>query len=949
MVKRIVLPTLLVCCCLTSAVFATEPNDYLIPGKSDMVDCNLSGLRQAYQTFDAGLKDPSCSQCSTNRELKFLHAVTRTAMLFIDNNDLSIQDSFLEVAEKFGVQVLGDFFEELDVNVPLTNDRYKIPGGAPDPNEISNIVHNWITEINDIIADLNSISDSPSDRFRFFFEPNDTGLETPLEVDYGEVMIFKGLLLAFKSVLESKLAYDVFLDVDQSLLYNLLYVDGIGSNDVNSPEILHLLYIDVTDPNQLSINNDFLKPYPNLLKVLPTSGHTDDGDAILAQAARDWVAAINYYFDALDYIQSENNPPGTDTQEDELLYIDPNNQFFLNVVENRLTALRDSRLNDTTMVYPVETTKTYNVYNSTPTLIGQLVLKYDLTGISGSEGSLTFTASGIPSPWEIYNIGTGYGPEPLRPEIDVELECYAGGKWYDGYFDATLSQDGTSFDNGTFEYWGYDYDDINGLSGQLTGTPSVVNGKINLNPIFGGTPNYPDPVNPRDLLPQFDQNNVPIAGTFGHGIGNDPMLGGIFPDMNQIDWATLFDLPPPPDLPDLAGESVSSTLPVPSVPADKGKVSVVIANQGQGVAKGKINIGFYASLDQILDPNDILLATLANQSVNLAGDGSKTYTASVQIPPNVEAGDYYILANIDSTTIAESDEENNLKASDNPYEIVWKFGSFNSRTNVKLIVNDSNEKLVAFALKGGYGEIIGGPDFNQVVLNNTTGKSSLVITTKGKGVGTSVGDIIANGPLKAITAKTTDLRGIITVDGSLSSLTLDDVAEGHTITIGPRLDPKVKVTMKFDAVRDLAISSETPIKSIKATNWLNTDGTPDQINVPSLDALNITGNKSGIIGDFAGSLTVANNAGSLKIAGTLKSPLTIGGNVNSVTLNQLQGNLTIARNAKIIKVNQTLYTSLPPSGTYYTLHIGGAATVKYVQAGKWKTIKFTAGGDLYAY
>jgi hypothetical protein len=114
--------------------------------------------------------------------------------------------------------------------------------------------------------------------------------------------------------------------------------------------------------------------------------------------------------------------------------------------------------------------------------------------------------------------------------------------------------------------------------------------------------------------------------------------------------------------------------------------------------------------------------------------------------------------------------------------------------------------------------------------------------------------------------------------------------------------------------------------------------------------LNIKGDKKRAIGgDFAGTLTVTNNAGSLKIAGTLSNPLTIGGNVNSVTLDQLQGNLTIDGNAKTIKVNQTLYTSLPPSGTYYTLHIGGAATVKYVQAGKWKTIKITAGGNLYAY
>ncbi len=88
-----------------------EPNDYLIPGKSYMCEGSLSGLRLAYQTFDAGLKDSSCSQCSTNRELKFLHAVTKTAMLFIDINDYSITDSFLELAQMFGAEVVGDFFE----------------------------------------------------------------------------------------------------------------------------------------------------------------------------------------------------------------------------------------------------------------------------------------------------------------------------------------------------------------------------------------------------------------------------------------------------------------------------------------------------------------------------------------------------------------------------------------------------------------------------------------------------------------------------------------------------------------------------------------------------------------------------------------------------------------------------------------------------------------------
>ena len=56
MVKRTVILNLLLSCCLNCAVLATEPNNYIIPGKSYMCEGSLSGLRLAYQTFDAGLR-----------------------------------------------------------------------------------------------------------------------------------------------------------------------------------------------------------------------------------------------------------------------------------------------------------------------------------------------------------------------------------------------------------------------------------------------------------------------------------------------------------------------------------------------------------------------------------------------------------------------------------------------------------------------------------------------------------------------------------------------------------------------------------------------------------------------------------------------------------------------------------------------------------------------------
>ena len=56
---------------------------------------------------------------------------------------------------------------------------------------------------------------------------------------------------------------------------------------------------------------------------------------------------------------------------------------------------------------------------------------------------------------------------------------------------------------------------------------------LNLNPFFGyGS----GPYNFRDFLPRFNRCNDPIAGTVGHGLGDDPTLRGILPDFSQADW-----------------------------------------------------------------------------------------------------------------------------------------------------------------------------------------------------------------------------------------------------------------------------------------------------------------------------------------------------------------------------------------------------------------------------
>ncbi len=141
-------------------------------------------MRQAYQIFDDCLNDPCCSDCPTNRELIFLRALTGTAMLVMQDNG-GDPNSALEIARLFGVEVVGDLLDDPNYTyVTNQHDYYYVPAGAPSLEELAQIIDaNMIPEIEAIIADLNSISDLPGDRFRIWFEPAETGLENSIEVE----------------------------------------------------------------------------------------------------------------------------------------------------------------------------------------------------------------------------------------------------------------------------------------------------------------------------------------------------------------------------------------------------------------------------------------------------------------------------------------------------------------------------------------------------------------------------------------------------------------------------------------------------------------------------------------------------------------------------------------------------------------------------------------------
>lgn len=181
-----------------------------------------------------------------------------------------------------------------------------------------------------------------------------------------------------------------------------------------------------------------------------------------------------------------------------------------------------------------------------------------------------------------------------------------------------------------------------------------------------------------------------------------------------------------------------------------------------------------------------------------------------------------------------------------------------------------NGVQVTVSLKGkGIGGIkpVGGGLFD-IMLLGTDAKSSLSIATKGGDL--RVNDLIVKGDIKSIAAKTTDIAGEVDILGSVRKLTLDDLREGATVTIGGNPSDK-GATIKLDEVLDANLTSETPIKSLTVTEWMDENDLYEYITAPSLKKLTATGNKKlDIAGHFDAGLILDGADGSTKVLGSVK-------------------------------------------------------------------------------
>ncbi len=319
------------------------------------------------------------------------------------------------------------------------------------------------------------------------------------------------------------------------------------------------------------------------------------------------------------------------------------------------------------------------------------------------------------------------------------------------------------------------------------------------------------------------------------------------------------------------------------IPGDRWRIPVAVTNGGAGTASGLATIQLYGSVDGVIDGGDYLFGQRTCR-ISLTAGQARTYWLVSQVPADIPAGNYNVLAVVDSgDTIAEADETNNTDAAANQAAIVWKFGSFDAaHPNSRMQIEDPNGDLVTFVMRGSWAEVANGVNGFDVTLYETTRRSAFAMRTA-RGVTTEVESITVDddvglawdGSLGRIHAPTVDFvddgagGSLIDVPGTLRLLWLNDV-NGGEVQVGAQVGARDTLSMRLGSVIDLVVTSGTPVGWLIAQDWTDSGGVADVITTPSINHFRATGDVNSLDLTLAGNLIAGRHTlGTARVGGDL--------------------------------------------------------------------------------
>jgi len=500
---------------IPSQVHAATAQEFINSGEDALYSESIDGILQAHSIFQ-NAKAAYPNDAVINAYL----AMTRLLHLGLTTDSGGLQD----LLSKFGIVRTGHDLETLVYYLPKNdNDRYNIPETAPSGESFRTFLSGaLLNAVNESIANLDITINMWSDTDKHIVANAKTRWDTDIEIDYGDIYLFRAGLKMLKSMVLAITAYD--MNVDLREIAALKNLEAFSERDI-------------------------LDRYQDFLNLIPTpSTPTGNGTNQLALARTVLLEAIDDYIVASQKIRNDNVlTPGAE----ELIEIDQCDYLIEEWFRDSLTSIKNSLTGISGPIAEIPDKEEEWLFTDGAT--GKRIkvtLEHNM-----SQGEFNGIDGGDFVGWsgDIDCIAIN------GDQIYIEMES-SGWPYSEITFSGTLNKTSDAISGS------YNGSSAEGpVSGNFTAARiSVLENieRINLKPFFG---NGSGPYDVRNFLPEFNACDDPVPGTVGFGFNPfvpDATLGGILPDYIQDDWG----LGPVSCI--LTGTSVTGTL---SVPEHNGK------------------------------------------------------------------------------------------------------------------------------------------------------------------------------------------------------------------------------------------------------------------------------------------------------------------------------------------------------------------------------------------
>ena len=472
-----------------SQIEAATAQEYISEGEDYLYSETINGILLAHYTFQEAF-----GYYQSDPVINAYLALTRMLNLALKSGSGGLQ----ELLTLYGIVRTGSDLDTLDYHLPIDgNGKYDVPVTAPKTETAQAFMSGTLlSAIDASINNLNTTIANWNDSSKHIVAKEKRGSDVDIEVDYGDIYLFRAGLKGLKSLVLTITAYDLNVDIRE---------------------------IAAQDNSDAFSEKKFLNSYLYFLNLIPTSATpTGNGRNQLALARTTLMSGIDDYIAASQKIRNDNDHT---SGAEELIEIDECDYISEEWFRNSLMSIKSTLSNPSNPASQIPDQEEEWIFTDTAT--GDRIsvtLKHnksqgEFDGIDGGDF-----------------VGYGGDIECLKisgNQIYIEMES-AGYPYSEVAFAGTLN--GTSDTiNGTYSGW-YDAGPVSGNFYAMRLQVSSNIERINLNPFFG---NGSGPYDIRDFLPQFNVCNQPVPGTVGIGLNPstpDATLGGILPDYIQDDW-----------------------------------------------------------------------------------------------------------------------------------------------------------------------------------------------------------------------------------------------------------------------------------------------------------------------------------------------------------------------------------------------------------------------------